>query len=94
MTHTFTRTHVYITFANPYLVCSECLQRATGFHDGERCGCDDGYWLMPCEHRHSGALDICASWGPVDGCTCMEAFGEIPHDANVEKLRAKPKDQR
>jgi hypothetical protein len=49
---------------------------------------------MPCEHRHSGALDICASWGPVDGCTCMEAFGEIPHDANVEKLRAKPKDER
>jgi hypothetical protein len=49
-------------FANPYLLCDECLQRAEGFT-----------WythkLIPCGHV-AATIDTCPTWSPVDGCTC------------------------
>jgi hypothetical protein len=68
MTHT--RTHVSVTFANPFLVCLECRRPARGYHHGEgSCGCTAGSFLVPC--RHDAATEsVCPTWGPVDGCTC------------------------
>lgn len=80
MTHT--RTHVHITFANPYLTCDQCGQWVTGFHDADRCGpgCEFGDWLEPCGHPlTAGATSACPSWGPVDGCQCQEYLGEVKH---------------
>lgn len=75
---THTRTHVYITFADPYLTCDECAQFVTGFHDNDRCGCDDGHYLRPCDHN-AGATSACPSWSPVDGCECLSGFGRVDH---------------
>jgi hypothetical protein len=76
---THTRTHVYITFANPYLTCDQCGQPVTGWHDPERCGCDESGWRnRPCDHR-AGVTSVCPSWGPVDGCQCQEHLGHLPH---------------
>ncbi len=33
MTFTYTRTHVHIEFANPYLTCDQCKGWVTGWHD-------------------------------------------------------------
>lgn len=68
MTHT--RVHVTENFANPHLTCDKCKRRATGFHDDEKCGCDEGFWNEPCEHLNAGVTSTCPSWSPVDGCTC------------------------
>lgn len=69
MTVTHTRTHVHVTFADPYKTCVQCGAWVEGFHDPARCGCDDDWWNEPCGH---GATykDVCVSWGPVDGCRC------------------------
>lgn len=73
-----TRVHVSTSFANPYLTCGECHQRATGFHQYEQCGCQSGNWLLP--HRHDASADsVCPSWGPVDGCLCQEFLGQVSH---------------
>lgn len=71
MTHTHTRTHVFVTFANPHLVCDRCHQPVKSWHDDQACGCDDTWWNRPCGHI-AGVLNTCPSWSPVDGCTCTE----------------------
>ena len=50
MTLTRAQTHTHEDFANPYLVCGQCGQPATGYHDQIQCGCDTGYRLLPCRH--------------------------------------------
>lgn len=79
LTRTYTRTHVFVTFADPYLACDQCGQRAARWHDPNQCGCGDSGWANdPCGHR-AGVTSACPSWGPVDGCTCVEAFGRSDH---------------
>lgn len=79
LTHTFTRTHVYIDFADPYLVCGKCDQWVTSWHDNDQCGCDGRWWNEPCGCSHAGVDSMCPSWGPVDGCRCQEHLGYVPH---------------
>lgn len=55
-----------IEFANPNLVCMECLRPIRGWAQEQ--GPGPGA-LIPCGHR-SDAVSSCSSWGPVDGCTC------------------------
>jgi hypothetical protein len=86
LTHTFTRTHIVITPANPFLACSACRKRVEAFHDDE-CGCDESggpLLLMPCFHRGEYD-DLCPSWSPVDGCTCRETLGHVPHPAELPR---------
>lgn len=66
---TFVRTHVLITFADPFLICDQCHQPVPRWHNDERCGCEGGFWNEPCGHR-AGVTGTCPSWGPVDGCRC------------------------
>ena len=79
-----TRVHLTITPANPFLACSACGKRAEEFHDGrcgEECHLSEGpLTVFPCGHR-GGYDNLCASWGPVDGCRCAAAFGDVPHPA-------------
>lgn len=70
ITSTNTRNHVFIDFANPYLVCSRCLRSVTSWHDNAPCGCDSPAWNAPCGCV-ALAVSTCPSWGPVDGCTCL-----------------------
>lgn len=75
---TFTRTHVYVSFANPYLVCELCYQPVPRWHNDDRCGCESTCWNEPCRHT-AGITSICPSWSPVDGCTCpIGTHGELP----------------
>lgn len=77
---TYTRTHVYVTFANPHLACGECRAPVPRWHDPERCGCKEtGFQNIPCGHQ-ADTIDLCPSWGPVDGCRCPE-----PHRSDGEK---------
>ncbi|MGW7630502.1 hypothetical protein ACWGKO_16425 [Streptomyces griseoincarnatus] len=75
---THTRTHVYVTFANPYLVCNLCRQPAPRWHNNDKCGCTASCWLDPCGHT-AEAVSVCPSWSPVDGCTCREVLGSVDH---------------
>jgi hypothetical protein len=68
---TAVRTHVYVTFADPYLRCDDCGERVVRYHDPARCGCDGGAHNVPCGHL--GVTSLCPSWGPVDGCRCPES---------------------
>lgn len=72
---TFTRTHVYVSFANPYLVCEHCRQSVIRWHNNDRCGCDAAFWNDPCRHT-AGVVSVCPSWSPVDGCTCLGGVHE------------------
>jgi len=84
LTHTFTRTHIVITPANPFLSCAACHKRVEAFHDG-RCGCDlTGPVNMPC-FDHGDYDDLCPSWGPVDGCQCLAHLGHVPHPAELPR---------
>ena len=65
-----TRTHEYIGFANPFLVCDNCKEKVPYWHNDDRCGCDNGTFNYPCEHK-TGVTSLCYSWGPVDGCQCI-----------------------
>ncbi|MFM9703636.1 hypothetical protein [Streptomyces galilaeus] len=76
MTHT--RVHTYITFANPHLVCEQCRQPATRWHDRHKCGCDTRSWIDPCGHN-AEAVSVCPSWSPLDGCLCQEFLGRVDH---------------
>ncbi|MEU1552088.1 hypothetical protein ABZ517_05125 [Streptomyces scabiei] len=67
MTHT--RTHTHIKFANPYLVCTQCHQPVSAWHNPDACGCSTTTRYLPCQHT-AGARDTCPSWSPVDGCLC------------------------
>lgn len=84
LTVTHTRTHLVITPANPFLACSTCGKRAEAFH-GDRCGCGETRPVnMPCGH-YGGYDDLCPSWGPVDGCRCLEALGHVPHPTELPR---------
>jgi hypothetical protein len=72
ITRTHTRTYNTTTFADPYKKCRECGDWIDGFLRTDEPGMEP---LTPCGHR-SDYLDVCPSWGPVDGCTCRE------HNAN------------
>ncbi len=79
LTITRTRTHTFIEFANPFLVCEGCGQPVTRMHRHERCGCNDPEVdRNPCCGSY-GERSTCPSWGPVDGCTCVASLGYIPH---------------
>lgn len=66
-------------FANPYLVCNACGGWITGALDNPGASI-----LMPCEHRQ-GYEDVCPSWGPVDGCSCKEHLGHVPHGEPTQR---------
>jgi len=77
-TTTHTLTHITIVPANPYLICATCRERVEAFHD-DRCGCGETRPMnMPCGD-YGDYIDTCPSWGPVDGCQCLEHLGHIPH---------------
>lgn len=84
MTHTRTRTHVYIPYANPYLRCSGCGSWVTGWHDPEKCGCETLEVNSPCCCR-LGVEDVCPSWSPVDGCTCKVGAHDRPPLASLPR---------
>lgn len=67
MTITVTHTTAYnmITFADPYKQCLRC----GGWVDGVL-KAPGPVIVTPCEHQ-SEYRDVCPSWGPVDGCTCV-----------------------
>ncbi len=90
LTVTRTRTHVFVGFADPYLVCGQCWRPVPQWHNDDRCGCDAGWWNEPCEHR-AGVDTLCPSWGPVDGCTCLRSLGYVPHPAVLDPDRSYPK---
>lgn len=76
LTHTYTRTHEAIKFADPFKVCNQCGGWITGI-----LSIPDGPDLTtPCEHE-GGYIDICPSWSPVDGCLCVEHLGRVEHAA-------------
>lgn len=67
---TRTRTHTFITFANPNLVCRACRTPMPRFHNHERCGCTDvDMDRNPCCGQY-GTDSACPDWNPVDGCLC------------------------
>jgi hypothetical protein len=80
---TYTRTHVYVEFANPFLACAQCNQFVTRWHNNDACGCTSSCWLAPCGHT-AEAVSVCPSWSPVDGCQCREHLGSVDHTAPRE----------
>jgi hypothetical protein len=57
-------------FADPFLACAACGRRVTDRMPGSRnapCGC------------HASFESVCPSWGPVDGCRCVEQLGTRDH---------------
>ena len=70
---TYVSTYTGNEFADPYKVCNTCEGWVTGALDNPGPSI-----LMPCEHR-DGYRDVCPSWSPVDGCSCMEMLGRVPH---------------
>lgn len=73
LTRTHTKTYPVITFADPYKQCCQCEEWITGVLDKP-----GPLILVPCEHE-SDYRDVCPSWGPVDGCRCVEHLGYKPH---------------
>ena len=84
MSHT--RTHVSVTFANPFLICDVCGEPVPSWHDREQCGegCEMPSINQPCGHA-AGVTGVCPSWGPVDGCQCLEHLGHVPHAPIAEE---------
>lgn len=78
ITATRTRTHTYIAFANPFLVCETCDKPVARFHDHKRCSCGDSDMDGP-ECGHLDVRSVCPSWGPVDGCSCVATYGYLAH---------------
>lgn len=75
-------------FADPYKKCLECGQWIDGAED------EPGpLLLIPCGHR-SDFKDVCPSWGPVDGCTCVEANARCLTDPIVHEQRVPQPDDR
>jgi hypothetical protein len=72
-TRTHTSTYNAVTFADPYKTCDKCGAWITGVLDAP-----GPLILLPCEHR-SSYTDHCPSWGPVDGCSCVDHLGQRPH---------------
>lgn len=73
LTRTYTRTFNVVRFANPYLKCGLCDAWVEGWAPDS----DAPGLLFPCEH-YAGLVDVCPSWGPVDGCTCDPATHSRP----------------
>lgn len=73
LTRTHTRTYNAIRFADPYKMCDYCGAWITGVLDAP-----GPIILVPCGHR-ANYTDQCPSWGPVDGCACVEHLGHKPH---------------
>lgn len=71
-----TRTHTLVGLHNPYLICDECKVTVRYWHNPERCDCDDDFYNHPCLHK-TGVTSICSTWGPVDGCICVD---KVNHD--------------
>lgn len=60
------------TFANPFIACAECGRRVTNTrHNPAQAN-------LPCGHQ-AEADTVCPSWGPVDGCRCLDSLGHVPH---------------
>lgn len=80
MSFTKTHTHVIVQFANPFMICVKCKQRVQGFVSGAYRdeSCEHDFENYPCGHL-SGIHSVCPSWGPVDGCQCLEQLGEVNH---------------
>jgi hypothetical protein len=72
LTHTRTQTYTVTRFADPYKTCDECGAWVEGFRSTR------GMPNHPCGHEAS-YTDRCPSWGPVDGCQCVEHLGHKPH---------------
>ena len=72
LTRTHTKTFNLIEFADPYKTCNMCGAWVDGVLDARK------PINMPCEHQ-TGYTDRCPSWGPVDGCQCVEHLGHRPH---------------
>ena len=87
MTHT--RTHTYITFANPYLRCDFCREPVPRWHNNDTCGCGETFWNEPCGHT-AGTTSVCPSWSPVDGCQCREHLGHVDHDEQPAAASGQP----
>lgn len=71
-THTFT----VVRYADPYLICTGCGERAEGYVHAP--GHEEHFENWPCRHRaviHS----LCPSWSPVDGCRCIHVFNHVGH---------------
>lgn len=85
MTTTHTRTHVTLTFANPYLVCRTCRVRVPAWHQPAACGpgCDRPARNIPCGHL--GALSLCPTWTSRGGCRCEAEFGHVPHSDTTQE---------
>lgn len=62
---THTRVHTTITFANPHLICMECGQPATGYHNSHYCGCGAAWWLHPCRHQ-ADTRNANILWSPTE----------------------------
>ena len=63
---------VITRFANPYKQCASCRE----WVDGARV-VPGQLTLVPCGHE-ADYVDVCPSWSPDDGCTCVERG--IMHD--------------
>lgn len=72
LTHTRTETYNVVEFADPYKTCDECGEWITGYLGSPKMP----NW--PCGHVAS-YTDQCPSWGPVDGCACVEILGSKEH---------------
>lgn len=69
-----------IEFADPFKRCRRCGEWVDAYDPA--CG-----EVLPCGHAR-GYLDVCPSWGPVDGCGC-EQMGLPPHprrDPNMKRV--------
>lgn len=66
--------------ANPFLRCEDCGERVERFsHLGSGQGPAQN---EPCGHA-SGYTSVCPSWGPVDGCQCVEHLGHVDHEPTL-----------
>lgn len=81
---THVRMHTEIGFANPHMRCDQCCQPTPSWHDGEACGCEQGWWNNPCGHC-SPIYSACPSWSPVDGCLCATTSGRRVHQPPLKE---------
>jgi hypothetical protein len=78
LTVVHTSTYSVTRFADPYKVCCECGRWITDAL--VRPGL---LTLTPCLHR-SDYRDVCPSWGPVDGCCCVEFLADRDHGVPLQ----------
>lgn len=72
MSHTRTRAFTVTEFADPYKTCNNCGAWITGVTN------EIPFRNYPCLHG-GGYTDQCPSWGPIDGCSCIDHLGHVPH---------------